>query len=331
MTTRVIEFWGFAMGKRLCVVVFGLALLAGACSSGVKGPQTYKVQADQAEPAGKKIQFSEWFPGKITAQAGDTIVFHNASSEAPHTFTFGVKADRSNSPAPDSPKGLNAAVFAPCYVKTGATTSLASCANHALPAYDGTGYWNSGAVFPGPQAKDVQIKLANNIPDGTYTFVCVLHTAMNGILTIGKDRTAPADVAKEASQDEASAKTSALAVKVPPTEANTITAGWGTPSVSYNEFAPLQITVPVGTTVKWIDRHPEEPHTVTFQSPFKSPADPGATAPGGVKNGGDYSGGFANSGFFGGPQPYALRFVKKGTYNFVCVIHAGMHGTVVVS
>jgi plastocyanin len=318
------------MGRRLGVLLCGLAVLA-SCSSGVKGAQTYTVQADQQEPAGKKIQFSEWFPANITAEAGDTIVFHNASSEAPHTFTFGVKADRSNSPAPDSPKGLNPAVFAPCYLKAGASKTLTSCANHVLPAYDGTGYWNSGAVFPGPTAKDVQIKLASNIPDGTYTFVCVLHSAMNGVLTIGKDRKTPAEVSAQASKDEASAKTAALAVKVPPTEPNTITAGWGTPSVSYNEFAPLQITVPVGTTVKWVDRHPEEPHTVTFESPFKSPSDPGVPAPGGVKSGGAYSGGFSHSGFIGGPQTFSLKFVKKGSYNFVCVIHPGMHGTVVVS
>jgi plastocyanin len=319
------------MAKRLLVVAFGLALLASACSGGVSGPQSYTVQADQHEPTGKKIQFSQWFPAALTAQAGDTIVFKNMSSEAPHTFTFGVKADRSDSPVPDGPQGQNPAVWGPCFDTAGASTKLASCANHTLPAYDGKGYWNSGAVSPGPTAKPVEIKLASNIPDGTYTFVCVLHSAMNGTLTIGKDRKKPSAVDAEAAKDEKAATTAALDVKVPPTQPNVISVGWGTPAVSYNEFAPLQTTVPVGTTLTWVDRHPEEPHTVTFDSTFKSPADPGVVAPGGVKSGSDYSGGFAHSGFIGGPAKFSLKFVKKGTYNYVCVIHPGMHGTVVVT
>ena len=71
------------MGKRLGIVVFGLALVASACSGGVKGAQIYRIQSDQPEPTGKKIQFSQWFPGAITAQAGDTLIFSNLSSEAP--------------------------------------------------------------------------------------------------------------------------------------------------------------------------------------------------------------------------------------------------------
>jgi len=319
------------MGKRLGVIVFGLALLASACSGGVKGAQTYRIQGDQPEPTGKKIQFSQWFPGAITAKAGDTLIFSNKSMEAPHTFTFGVLADRSNSPSLVTPKGLNPAVFAPCYDANGASTKLTSCANQNLPAYDGKGYWNAGAVSPGPQAHDVTIKLADNIPDGQYTFVCVLHRAMNGILTIGKDRKSPADVAHAAAASESSATTDALAIKVPPTQPNVITTGWGTDEVSYNEFAPLVTTVPAGTTVTWEDRHPDEPHTITFDSPFKSPEDPRVPAPGGVKSGAAYSGGFSNSGFIAGPLRFTLKFTKAGTYNFICAIHPGMHGTIKVT
>jgi len=319
------------MGKRLGFVVFGLALLASACSGGVKGAQTYRIQADQPEPTGKKIQFSAWFPGTITAAAGDTLIYSNKSSEAPHTFTFGVLADRSNSPALVGPKGLNPAVFGPCYLAAGATKALDQCASPNLPAYDGKGYWNSGAISPGPAAHDVTIKLADNIPDGQYTYICVLHPAMNGVLTIGKDRKSPADVAHAAAATESTATTAALAITVPPTQPNTISAGWGTAAVSYNEFAPLVTTVRAGTTVTWVNHHPDEPHTVTFASPFKSPEDPGVPAPGGVKSGAPYSGGFANSGFIAGPQTFALKFVKAGTYNFVCAIHPGMHGTVTVT
>jgi plastocyanin len=321
------------MGKRLLLTALGLALVATACG-GVKGHQKYTIQADQQEPAGKKIQYSEFFPGNLTAQAGDTIVFRNRSSEAPHTFTFGVKADRSNSPAPAGPKGLNAAVFQPCFDAGGPSKTLTDCKNPNLPAYDGKGYWNSGVLDPG-QGKTAEVKLANDIPDGQYTFVCVLHTAMNGVLTIGKDRKSTADVDKAASDAESKAKSAALDVKAPATQRTaksvTVSAGWGTPAISYNQFTPLEVTIKAGETVTWADRHPEEPHTVTFASPFKSPDDPRVVAALGVKSGGDYTGGFTNSGFIGGPNTFTLRFPKAGTYSYVCAIHPGMQGTVKVT
>ncbi len=324
------------MGKRIGLVLVGLSLLAAACSGGVKGAQRYTIQADQPSPTGKKIQFSAFFPGTVTAQAGDTLVFTNKSTEAPHTFTFGVKADRSNSPAVVGPKGENPAVFEPCYDTADPSPKLGECKDKNLPAYDGKGYWNSGAVFPGPTAKDTVIKLADDIEDGDYSFVCVLHSNMNGVLTIGDDRETPEDVKAEADEAIDKAKDDAADVKPPAPERGdktaTIAAGWGTPAVSYNEFSPLEVTVTTGTKVTWSFKHPEEPHTITFDSPFKEPADPRSFAPGGVKSGSSYSGGFANSGLIDRKAPpFSLTFAKTGTYKYACTIHPGMAGTVKVT
>ncbi len=92
-------------------LVLALALVAGAgagaCSgdtesqtveAGPIGRQTYTVAVDAPSPEGKNVQLSAYFPASVRARPGDTIVFENRSSQAPHTVTFGVKPDRSNSP-----------------------------------------------------------------------------------------------------------------------------------------------------------------------------------------------------------------------------------------
>ena len=101
-------------------------------------------------------------------------------------------------------------------------------------------------------------------------------------------------------------------------------------------YDPKTITVKSGDTVTWKAANPFEPHTVTFESKFKSPADEGATVPAGVKSGGTYTGGFTSSGLFGPPPIYpgtefSLKFTKAGTYNYVCAIHPAMAGTVTVT
>ncbi|CAM3861368.1 cupredoxin family copper-binding protein [Smaragdicoccus niigatensis] len=77
-------------------------------------------------------------------------------------------------------------------------------------------------------------------------------------------------------------------------------------SITNFAFGPETLTVPVGTTVTWIN-HDEEPHTVasddgTFHSP-------------GMDTGGTYS----------------FTFTKAGTYQYICSIHPFMKASVVVT
>lgn len=335
--------------RRIIVGLLAVGLLASGCSSGVSGPQTYAVDADLASPGTEALQVSAYFPGTVKAAAGDEIEFTNKSTEAPHTVTLGVKADRTNQPAILDAKGAESPVaFGPCFSEEDPTPQLAACPTTELPEFAGTGYWNSGVLSPAPAPeaagpKTVTVKLADDIVAGEYAFVCVLHPFMNGTLEVGEEdeRITPEEVTEAASNDSEEALVEAQDIEAPEleTEGNTVTAaaGWGDNITSVNLF-PSEIAVKKGQTVRWTARSPYEPHTVTFESPYKAPADPASFAPGGVKSGSDYTGGFSNSGLFGAegtpfapPAPFELKFTKAGEYSYLCTLHANMKGVVKVT
>ena len=79
------------------------------------------------------------------------------------------------------------------------------------------------------------------------------------------------------------------------------------PTIGIKEFkyGPPILSVPVGTTVTWVN-HDEEPHTVTSAT--------GAFASAGLVN----------------EDTFAQKFTKPGTYEYFCKVHPFMKGTVVV-
>lgn len=71
-------------------------------------------------------------------------------------------------------------------------------------------------------------------------------------------------------------------------------------------FVPATLTIPVGSTVTWIN-HDEEPHTVAASDgSFHSPG-------------------------MGSQASYSHTFPAPGKFDYVCSIHPFMHGTVVVT
>ena len=347
------------MTARSSRLVLALALVfgAGACSSddtgsqtveaGPVGKQTYTVAMDAASPEGKNIQLSAYLPASVRARPGDTIVFENRSSQAPHTVTFGVRPDRSNSPPFLTKKSeFNPAVFGPCYTESEPTPALEACPRDQPsepPAFTGKGYWNSGALTPtvAPAGHATKLALDASIAPGSYPYICVLHGFMAGTLVVAEsaaDRDRPKDVTLAGERLARQAAAAAAALPVASARAagaaKPVVAGWGDKLVSVNRFNPIEIEVKAGETVSWIPLSPYEPHTVTFESPFQ-PDDPKAAPPGGVKSGAAYTGGLSNSGVFGnGPfptGPFNLRVTKAGTYPYVCVLHPGMGGAVKVT
>jgi plastocyanin len=79
------------------------------------------------------------------------------------------------------------------------------------------------------------------------------------------------------------------------------------PTVGIERFtyAPSTLTVPVGTTVRWVN-HDEEPHTVTSAT-----------------------GAFASSGLVN-EDSFAQTFTTPGTYQYFCALHPHMKATVIV-
>jgi plastocyanin len=74
------------------------------------------------------------------------------------------------------------------------------------------------------------------------------------------------------------------------------------------KFVPSTLTVPVGTTVTWTN-YDIAPHTATYRS---------------------YSDEAFDTGNMGAQEIYRHKFRTAGTYDYICVYHQGMRGTIVV-
>ncbi len=74
--------------------------------------------------------------------------------------------------------------------------------------------------------------------------------------------------------------------------------------MSTSSFMPQTLTVPLGTTVRWVNSSSVN-HTVTINDELFDEAVSPAEA-------------------------FSYTFSTAGTYNYICTIHAGMSGTIVV-
>lgn len=346
------------MRRRLATIGIAMLLAAQGCATDranapagearVRGPQTYTVSVDAPSPKRKNVQFASFFPGSLKVGPGDTLVFENRSTQAPHTVTFGVEPDFSNAPPQGLPDGApNPAVVGECYTKAASTKTLADCPNKPgapPPTYAGKGYWNSGFLVPSvaPQGpNEITMRLSDDIAPGRYIYVCLLHRPMvSSIEVVSEDeqRAAPHEVRADAEAAIEGATQAAAAIPSPKPSSSSGTfeavAGTGEGAIAVNKFYPQTIDIKSGTKVSWHAHSLFEPHTVTFGSKWSSGADdPAAFAPSGAPSGSDYAGGLANSGFI--PPPgrkdkavFELVFVKPGEYEYVCVLHPGMKGVV---
>jgi plastocyanin len=200
---------------------------------------------------------------------------------------------------------------------------------------------------------------------GLYTYYCNIHARMKGtVRVVGKHSPIPSatsDAARVKAQ-VAKALTAAKALPAatkPP--ANTISLGaQGKGGASYFGMLPDKLTVPPGATVKFaMPVGSTEVHTATFGpgNPDKPaeylgaiaatlqgavfdgravyPSEPPGTPPAGLSPT-LHGNGFWNSGFLDAvpASPLAasstVTFTTPGTYQFVCLIHTFMKGTITV-
>ncbi len=268
---------------------------------------------------------------------------------------------------PEGPGDVIQAAGQPCYLASGdAPSDGSACAKpqQTQMDFDGTQtYYNSGFL---PEAAVFSVKLASNIKPGTYHYYCLLHRpGMSGTITVvAKGTSVPKPSEQKAKGDD---EFSQMVTKLKPTAdqltsltADKAQAGASSPDVQeagVNEFGPKEIDIKEGESVTW---SVDGVHTISFNAPddaksllvkgadgayhanekagapSKSPGQPTDPSAPPLIDAGNWDGtGFLSSGVivsFGDPiYQYKVTFTKAGTYNYVCIVHPGMGGTVKVT
>jgi plastocyanin len=299
--------------------------------------QTLNVSAGAESPGGD-VQLNEFAPNQIAVGVGDTVTWKLDSTEFHNViFTSGAPSPGFIAPGPDG-VFINPAVAVP----TGGNS------------YDGTGVVGSGLLNKGDTFSATFTKA------GSFTFVCSIHAGMGGVVKVGDSETADTQAAIDArrtAQINADLATRALpaivgnAAGVPVDGATVgVAAGVENAPADVQRFFPKRVNVRQGEAVTWVWKTQVTPHTVTFLGGAPAPAvaiplpqagapprlqlNPVVLAPAGDATAWNGSG-YLNSGFLqpmpGQPTPsYTVRFQAAGTYDYVCVLHEGMVGTVVV-
>jgi plastocyanin len=233
-------------------------------------------------------------------------------------------------------------------------------------AFDGSKDVYSGAPAENGKPKPWSVKFTKA---GTFSYYCPIHPGMDAtVKVLPKGKAVPsarADTARvnaQLAKDLANLKT--LDKKAPPA-GNVIQAGQDLASgETLFRFVPAQKTVPAGTAVT-LTMSPKstESHTFTFAKDAKTLSDlakvfiaplPGtgkagpptlglasqgvypSEAPLGTYDGNNHGDGFLNSGVLDAdpksplPNAVTVTFTTPGTYQYICLIHPDMKGTVVV-
>ena len=267
-----------------------------------------------------------FYPGRIAAHPGDTVVFTLTS---PHTVTFNRPA---NTPLP--------ALFPPA----GGTTL------NAKGQFVNSGF-DPAHFFPGIT---FTLTLGNSLPPGRYAYICALHLFMHGVIdVVPADAALPktdADIAAAASRQiardlESASDAAERALDRAEDRPLTVFVGAGTRRVTNLRFFPASITVHVGQSItfrKTMD--PTEPHTVTFGTAPANDFAPAGGPPftwdgthpistGAMLTQRQFDFYIASAlGVPGAMTTATIKFTKAGTFKYICAIHdeAGMVASVTV-
>ena len=333
---------GHASFVRLRAAAFGLGLVVASLPiAGTTGAATTLTVSAGAQSPGRDVQLNMFAPGTTTINVGDTVTWRLDSTEF-HTVTF-----LAGQPEPEfvqpGPEGafLNPAAVLPAGGNT----------------FDGSTYTNSGLMMlTQPGAEPPTYSLTFTKP-GTYDYVCIVHPGMTGKVVVnsaGQPSDTPTAVDARRRDEVNSALAgdgiSSIMANAGELPAEGVTAGLamgaGDALVDVQRFFPPRVAIHAGDSLTWINKS-EAPHTVTFlagqpqpdvvnvlpqeNGPPRFQLNPTMFNPAGDPSAYDGSS-YLNSGFTEpGPNgTYTVTFTQPGSYDYLCLLHPGMVGTVVV-
>jgi plastocyanin len=310
------------------------------------------------------LDVNAFFPRGTTIHVGDRIRFlprgfHTvdlpARGGSPTALFAPTGAKENQADAAGHPfwwNGLDVLSFNPALFSGGFGKKL---------TYTGAKAINTGLPL-GP-AKPMTVKFSKA---GTYTYFCDVHPGMTGTVKVRpKGKAIPSARADRKALRRTVAADLKTAKRVATTKppANTVSVGAaGRGGVEYFQMFPRRLTVPAGTTVRFaMSKRSREVHTASF-----GPGDPNASSSylNPILQGFEgsrptldgrgvypseppttlasmssslHGNGFWNSGVMDAaratkqiPASGALRFDAPGTYDYYCLIHSNMHGTITV-
>ena len=274
-----------------------------------------------------------------------------------NTFPFMLPED------PTAP--VNQGPGQPCVVAAGDEVSLEEpCPDQGPAPFDGTQELVNTGFVPGGDSSEIQ--LSDDIAPGDYTIICLVHgpemTATVTVVDPGTEIPSTDDVA-EAGQSAIDDVIGELEPLIEETRANTDASA--APAGAFSETLPIaggvavfpdNISIAAGESVTW---NIFGPHTVSFNAPESArplitvaadgtvAINPEGAGPAGWEgppppsdseeapppiDAGTFSGeGFHSSSLLFDPAVYTLTFDTPGTYEYLCLVHPDMEGTVTVT
>lgn len=318
---------------RLVVVLAAVLILAAACGSGTgssAGPQTRTVQVDYNHDAFATSLF-ENYPRRVQVRPGDTVEFRQDWTGEPHSVTMGTLVDEKIQPLVDlftdiettgqfpegeptefeafdealpyalGEDGMVQNAAQPCYVAADEFSGsypgdeTTPCPKQEQPAFNGRQAIYSSGVIPyeGVDGNTFRVRLADDIPTGTYTYYCNVHGPLQygqiEVVAPGSQIPSQAEVDRQALEEQRAilapmarnfeAATAGQEVEGgDPEDTFTIDAGQarvvGVPTPFFednrfvhgivNEFVPRSVEARVGEKVTWTF---VGGHTLSFNVP----------------------------------------------------------------
>ena len=340
----------------------GILVFAQLALGGADQTVTWNVAVGEQgkPPAGtpKGTSLNQFFPGRLTVNAGDKVTFSNLGF---HTVTY-----LAGKPMPAFLGPAKGQVYEGISDSTGQPFFFDGeqkfIYNAAIVSPFGPKVIAGKQASSGPipaQNPRKPVKVTYAFPKvGNFKLLCIVHPKMEMTVTVkpkGAAVETPDEVAAKAKAetDAAWAKADALVALKPPK--NTIYMGVDGPQASGGrttvlDFVPSLTTVKMGTRVRFVVKAPTEAHNVglgpvkylnklmrqTELFPFGPPNAPNQVTPffiyGSDPPGTPYEGstmhgnGFYSTPLADGlpappPNAFSITFAKAGKYHFICLLH----------